>query len=192
MAGSGPAGAGGEAAGKGLGAPEGPSIPLLGPPAPVPRFPSFSRLAAPPRRDHRAPPEPDAVSATFSSASGMGPQRAGRAPRPAPLSARASRPAAAARLRTGPREAAPGRLGPEGWARRGLPRAAPGARTPAGSPAAQPRVLSGVWAALELYKVLDAAFVAGLLRRGLLSRISASSPSSSTSKTKWKPYRIFF
>ncbi|XP_007469931.1 PREDICTED: skin secretory protein xP2-like [Lipotes vexillifer] len=68
---SGPAGAGGEAAGKGLGAPEGPSIPLLGPPAPVPRLPS-SRLAAPPRRDHRAPPEPDAALPWTRSSTAVG------------------------------------------------------------------------------------------------------------------------
>ena len=77
----GPAGGGREATGKGLGAPEGPSILLLGPPAPASCLPS-ARLAAPPRRDPRQPPEPDAVSATSSSAPGRGPRRVGRAPRP--------------------------------------------------------------------------------------------------------------
>lgn len=105
MARPGPAGGGREATGKGLGAPEGPSILLLGPPAPASCFPS-ARLAAPPRRDPRPPPEPDAVSATSSSAPGRGPRRVGRAPRPAP------RPHAT--LLPGPRRGGPGRLAPEG------------------------------------------------------------------------------
>lgn len=170
MARPGPAGGGREAPGKGLGAPEGPSILLLGPPAPASCLPP-ARLAAPPRRAPRPPPEPDAVSATSSSAPGRGPQRVGRAPRPAP------RPHAT--LLPGPRRGGPGRFTPRGWARRGPP----GARTAVGPPAAQSPARSGVWAALELCKVLNAAFVAGGLRRGLLSRISASSPYSSTNKT---------
>lgn len=85
MARSGPADAGGEAAGKGLGASDGPSIPFLGPPPPVPRrSPSSSRPAAPLLGDPRPPQEPDAVSATSSAASGRGPRRIGHATRPAP------------------------------------------------------------------------------------------------------------
>ncbi|XDA77473.1 hypothetical protein R6Z07F_007605 [Ovis aries] len=80
----GPAGGGREAPGKGLGAPEGPSILLLGPPAPASCLPP-ARLAAPPRRAPRPPPEPDAVSATSSSARGGG--RSGSAAHRGPLPA---------------------------------------------------------------------------------------------------------
>lgn len=125
MAGSRPAGAGGEAAGEGLGTPVGPSIPLLYPLASVPRLPPASRLAASPRGDPRPPPEPDAVSAPSCSASGRGPRRAGRAPRPAP------HPHATLPLGRGggvPR-GPPGHLRAEGWAGRGPALAVPGART---------------------------------------------------------------
>jgi hypothetical protein len=139
---SGPAAARSEAAGKGLGAREGPSIPLLG----APRLPAPSRQAAPSGRDPRPPPKPDAVSATSSSAS----RSAGPAPRPhAPLaSGGAARSARDAGTRPcgGLRGDTPAR---GGWARRRSPHAAPGARTLARpGPAPQP---------LELLKVAHAA-----------------------------------
>lgn len=148
MALSGPAGAGGEGAGKGLGAREGPCIPRLGSPAPAPRLLSSSGLAAPPRRDPRPPREPDAVSATSSSASG----KTGPAPRPNATLA----PAPA--VRSALREAAGRHRGAERVGQAAPPGAARGTRTLArprrwcpGPPAR---------AALELFKVLHPALVA--------------------------------
>lgn len=125
-----PAGAGGKAAGRGLGAPGGPSIPLPDPRAPAPRRPASFRRATPPRHDPWPPQEPDEVSATSASP---------RVPtRPCP---RPRRPAARWALRL-PQEAA-GR-GPPQTASRLEP--GPGLR------AAQPEP-GGAWAALSCAKL---------------------------------------
>lgn len=173
MARPGPAGAWGEAARKGLGAPEGPSIPVLQPPAPAPRRPPSSRPAAPPRRDPRPPPEPDEVSAASSPVTARGPRPSGRATGPLPAPARAPAPSPAARVPLGPPGGGSGTRLPQEAGPAGTSRNAPGARTRVPPPRRAVLSASGASAPRsELCKVLDAASVAGLLR-GTLSRIVA-------------------
>lgn len=139
------AGAGGEASRKGLGAPQGPSIPLLRLPAPAPRLPSSSCPAAPPPRCDPPPPAAsgarrgkcDFLLGVGEGAADGQPRAEARFPIPRDPSARPRQPKPRGALL----QAVPGRVGLEGWAGRGPPLAAPGARTLVRQPRAPERRL---------------------------------------------------
>lgn len=182
----GPACTGGEAARKGLGAPEGPSIALLSPPAPDLRRPPSSRPAAPPRRDPRLSLEPDAVSATSSSASEWGLRRTGRA----------ARPAARPRTTLSPGLGGPSPAGPSGRRLHNcVPRGGPGGDFPTPRPGLEPG--AGVAAPPSARgrhrsgspRVVQSCGGPAEARTAVQDR--CSSPHCSR-KTHWKPFQISF
>lgn len=105
---------------------------------------------------------------------------------PLPAPTRPSLRAVVAGVPRGP----PGHLRAEGWAERGSAPAAPGARTPARPPR---RAAGGPGAACgprsDLGEVLHAVVRPARRPR---QDCAASSRHSSTNKTNWKPFRIFF
>lgn len=164
------AGAGGEAAREGLGALEGPSIPLRHPPFPVPRWPSSWRRATPSRRDPPLPWEPDGVSATSFLVRG-GDQGRAAVLWARSLPTRLSSWSVAAKSYWALREAARDSSAPRGGSGRQFPKLHPGLEPRPGLPAL--RALEQLWAALDLCKVLDAVLVASLQRHGPLPGILA-------------------